>query len=170
MMFIILHLVTWTQGHMVTVTWTRGHMVTWTQGQGLMVTWTRGHMVTWTGTHGHVDTGTHGHVDTGTHGDTWSRGHGDTWSRSRGHTVTWTQGHGHVDTGTRLVNVTEPVAESQRSNVLFKMERFFSPEKGNGLRAAREIKAGQMIYSTEPFVFCVSEKSLNSTCQSCLSK
>ncbi|XP_047677525.1 histone-lysine N-methyltransferase SMYD3 [Tachysurus fulvidraco] len=50
------------------------------------------------------------------------------------------------------------------------MERFFSPEKGNGLRAAREMKAGQKIYSTEPFVFCVSEKSLNSTCQSCLSK
>ncbi|KAK3563581.1 hypothetical protein QTP86_030934 [Hemibagrus guttatus] len=54
------------------------------------------------------------------------------------------------------------------SKELGKMERFISPGKGNGLRALSELKPGDLIYSSEPFAFCVAEKFLKSTCQTCL--
>lgn len=57
---------------------------------------------------------------------------------------------------------------SMRCKVESKMERFISPGKGNGLRALSEIKPGQLIYSSEPIAFCVAEKFLKSTCQTCL--
>lgn len=50
------------------------------------------------------------------------------------------------------------------------MERFISEGKGNGLRALREIKPGEVIYSCEPFAFCVARDFLKTACQSCLKR
>lgn len=50
------------------------------------------------------------------------------------------------------------------------MERFISEGKGNGLRALREIKPGEVIYSCEPFAFCVARDFLKTACQSCLTR
>lgn len=50
------------------------------------------------------------------------------------------------------------------------MERFISEGKGNGLRALREIKPGEVIYSCKPFAFCVARDFLKTACQSCLKR
>uniref|UniRef100_A0A673MCS3 [histone H3]-lysine(4) N-trimethyltransferase n=1 Tax=Sinocyclocheilus rhinocerous TaxID=307959 RepID=A0A673MCS3_9TELE len=50
------------------------------------------------------------------------------------------------------------------------MERFVSEAKGNGLRALREIKAGEVIHSCEPYAFCIAKDFLKTACQSCLKR
>ncbi|XP_048046860.1 histone-lysine N-methyltransferase SMYD3 [Megalobrama amblycephala] len=50
------------------------------------------------------------------------------------------------------------------------IERFVSEGKGNGLRALREIKPGEVIYSCEPYAFCIAKNFLKTTCQSCLKR
>ncbi|XP_073683657.1 histone-lysine N-methyltransferase SMYD3 [Garra rufa] len=50
------------------------------------------------------------------------------------------------------------------------IERFVSEGKGNGLRALREIKAGEEIYSCEPYAFCIAKDFLKTACQSCLKR
>lgn len=59
-------------------------------------------------------------------------------------------------------------SDSESRKGLVKTQRFMSPGKGNGLRAASHIKPGELIYSAEPIAFCVAEKALQSTCQTCL--
>ncbi|KAM9466551.1 histone-lysine N-methyltransferase SMYD3 [Clarias gariepinus] len=59
-------------------------------------------------------------------------------------------------------------SESVRSKVWSEVERFVSPGRGNGLRALAELKPGHLVYSSEPFAFCVAERFLKSTCQTCL--
>lgn len=50
------------------------------------------------------------------------------------------------------------------------IERFVSEGKGNGLRALRGIKPGEVIHSCEPFAFCIAKDFLKTTCQSCLKR
>ncbi|XP_051503013.1 histone-lysine N-methyltransferase SMYD3 isoform X1 [Myxocyprinus asiaticus] len=50
------------------------------------------------------------------------------------------------------------------------MERFVSEGKGNGLRALREFKAGEVIHSSEPYAFCIAKDFLKTTCQQCLKR
>ncbi|XP_056112125.1 histone-lysine N-methyltransferase SMYD3 [Rhinichthys klamathensis goyatoka] len=50
------------------------------------------------------------------------------------------------------------------------IERFVSEGKGNGVRALRGIKPGEVIYSCEPFAFCIAKDFLKNTCQSCLKR
>ncbi|CAM4648661.1 unnamed protein product [Leuciscus chuanchicus] len=50
------------------------------------------------------------------------------------------------------------------------MERFVSDGKGNGLRALRGIKPGEVIHSCEAFAFCIAKDFLKTTCQSCLKR
>ncbi|XP_055029268.2 histone-lysine N-methyltransferase SMYD3 [Misgurnus anguillicaudatus] len=50
------------------------------------------------------------------------------------------------------------------------MERFLSEGKGNGLRALREIKVGEVIHSCEPFAFCIAKSFLKTTCHNCLKR
>ncbi|XP_057199297.1 histone-lysine N-methyltransferase SMYD3 [Triplophysa rosa] len=50
------------------------------------------------------------------------------------------------------------------------IERFVSEAKGNGLRALREIKVGEVIHSCEPFAFCIAKGFLKTTCQNCLKR
>ncbi|KAK7142680.1 hypothetical protein R3I94_012132 [Phoxinus phoxinus] len=50
------------------------------------------------------------------------------------------------------------------------IERFVSEGKGNGLRALRGIKPGEVIHSCEPFAFCIARDFLKTTCQSCLKR
>ncbi|XP_053093469.1 histone-lysine N-methyltransferase SMYD3 isoform X1 [Pangasianodon hypophthalmus] len=59
-------------------------------------------------------------------------------------------------------------ASASVSSEEVKVERFISPGRGNGLRARTEIKPGQLIYSSQPIAFCVAQKFLKSTCQTCL--
>ena len=83
----LVHLDTWTHGHMPTWTpghldtCTPGHMDTWTHGH--MPTCTPGHLYTWTPVH--LDTCTPGHLYTCTpvHLDTWTPGHLDIWVERR---------------------------------------------------------------------------------------
>ncbi|XP_030642992.1 histone-lysine N-methyltransferase SMYD3 [Chanos chanos] len=51
-----------------------------------------------------------------------------------------------------------------------KFERFTSEGKGNGLRAVVKIKCGELIYTGEPYAFCISKDFLKSTCQNCLTR
>ncbi|KAJ8341850.1 hypothetical protein SKAU_G00341410 [Synaphobranchus kaupii] len=51
-----------------------------------------------------------------------------------------------------------------------KVERFCSPGKGNGLRAVSSLKAGELLFSTEPFACSVSKRVMKSTCENCLSR
>ncbi|XP_077095121.1 histone-lysine N-methyltransferase SMYD3 [Siphateles boraxobius] len=50
------------------------------------------------------------------------------------------------------------------------IDRFVSEGKGNGLRALRGIKPGEVIHSCEPFAFCIARDFLKTTCQSCLKR
>uniref|UniRef100_A0A8C1IL70 [histone H3]-lysine(4) N-trimethyltransferase n=1 Tax=Cyprinus carpio TaxID=7962 RepID=A0A8C1IL70_CYPCA len=50
------------------------------------------------------------------------------------------------------------------------IERFVSEGKGNGLRALREIKAGEVIHSCEPYAFCIAKDFLKTACHSCLKR
>uniref|UniRef100_A0A673IXH8 [histone H3]-lysine(4) N-trimethyltransferase n=1 Tax=Sinocyclocheilus rhinocerous TaxID=307959 RepID=A0A673IXH8_9TELE len=50
------------------------------------------------------------------------------------------------------------------------IERFVSKGKGNGLRALREIKAGEAIHSCEPYSFCIAKDFLKTACHSCLKR
>lgn len=50
------------------------------------------------------------------------------------------------------------------------IERFVSEGKGNGLRALREIKAGEVINSCEPYAFCIAKDFLKTACHSCLKR
>ncbi|XP_051723627.1 histone-lysine N-methyltransferase SMYD3 [Ctenopharyngodon idella] len=50
------------------------------------------------------------------------------------------------------------------------IERFVSEGKGNGLRALREIKPGDVIYSCDPYAFCIAKNFLKTTCQSCFKR
>ncbi|XP_073484122.1 histone-lysine N-methyltransferase SMYD3 [Aquarana catesbeiana] len=50
-----------------------------------------------------------------------------------------------------------------------KVEKFQSPGKGNGLRAARDLDVGEMVANAEPFVYTVCrEKNRGTTCHHCL--
>ncbi|KAK5873796.1 hypothetical protein PBY51_018802 [Eleginops maclovinus] len=51
-----------------------------------------------------------------------------------------------------------------------KLERFVSPGKGNGLRAAARIKTGELVYSAEPLACCVSNKLSRHVCHHCFSR
>ncbi|XP_056135302.1 histone-lysine N-methyltransferase SMYD3 [Lampris incognitus] len=51
-----------------------------------------------------------------------------------------------------------------------KLERFFSQEKGNGLRTTARIKAGELIYSAMPLACCVSGKRAKTACHHCFSR
>ncbi|XP_064188248.1 histone-lysine N-methyltransferase SMYD3 [Anguilla rostrata] len=51
-----------------------------------------------------------------------------------------------------------------------KVERFCSPGKGNGLRAVSSLKAGELLFSAEPFACTVSKRVIKSTCENCLSR
>jgi len=50
------------------------------------------------------------------------------------------------------------------------IERFVSEGKGNGVRALLSIKPGEVIYSCEPFTFCIAKDFLKTTCQSCFKR
>ncbi|KAG1973171.1 histone-lysine N-methyltransferase SMYD3 [Pimephales promelas] len=50
------------------------------------------------------------------------------------------------------------------------IERFVSEGKGNGVRALLSIKPGEVIYSCEPFAFCIAKDFLKTTCQSCFKR
>ncbi|KAJ8393052.1 hypothetical protein AAFF_G00069560 [Aldrovandia affinis] len=51
-----------------------------------------------------------------------------------------------------------------------KVERFCSHGKGNGLRALRSLKAGELLFSTEPFACGVSKRVMKSACENCFSR
>uniref|UniRef100_A0A3P8S1F4 [histone H3]-lysine(4) N-trimethyltransferase n=1 Tax=Amphiprion percula TaxID=161767 RepID=A0A3P8S1F4_AMPPE len=51
-----------------------------------------------------------------------------------------------------------------------KLERFVSPGKGNGLRAAASIRRGELLVSTEPLACCVSKKLVREVCHHCFTR
>lgn len=50
------------------------------------------------------------------------------------------------------------------------MEKFASPGKGNGLRASKQVKPGQLLYRAEPFAYVVTKKRLGGVCERCLGR
>jgi hypothetical protein len=103
-----------------------GHMVTWTHGRSLFVTWSHGHifnMVTWS--HGDM---IHGHMVTWSHAlVAWSHGHiphtatshghnGRYGPPSHGHVVTWSHGH-MVAMVTVIITVTGRVRSCDKARV-----------------------------------------------------
>ncbi|KAK1891941.1 Histone-lysine N-methyltransferase SMYD3 [Dissostichus eleginoides] len=51
-----------------------------------------------------------------------------------------------------------------------KLERFVSPGKGDGLRAAARIQRGELVHSAEPLACCVSNKLSRHFCHHCFSR
>ncbi|XP_034385427.1 histone-lysine N-methyltransferase SMYD3 isoform X1 [Cyclopterus lumpus] len=51
-----------------------------------------------------------------------------------------------------------------------KLERFVSPGKGNGLRAAVRVKRGELVYCAPPLACCVSNKVSRDVCHHCFSR
>ncbi|XP_036398732.1 histone-lysine N-methyltransferase SMYD3 [Megalops cyprinoides] len=45
-----------------------------------------------------------------------------------------------------------------------------SPGKGEGLFAVNMLRAGELVFSAEPFACCVSKKQLKAACENCLSR
>uniref|UniRef100_A0A665V220 [histone H3]-lysine(4) N-trimethyltransferase n=1 Tax=Echeneis naucrates TaxID=173247 RepID=A0A665V220_ECHNA len=50
------------------------------------------------------------------------------------------------------------------------LERFVSPGKGNGLRAAGGIRRGQLLHSAEPLASCVSNRLSGRVCHRCFTR
>ncbi|XP_048830510.1 histone-lysine N-methyltransferase SMYD3 [Brienomyrus brachyistius] len=51
-----------------------------------------------------------------------------------------------------------------------KLERFCSEGKGNGLRAALPIRAGEQIFTADPYAHVVSKNGMGTTCEYCFSR
>ncbi|XP_028257746.1 histone-lysine N-methyltransferase SMYD3 isoform X2 [Parambassis ranga] len=51
-----------------------------------------------------------------------------------------------------------------------RLERFVSPGKGNGLRAAARIRRGELVTTAEPLACCVSNKLARDVCHQCFTR
>lgn len=50
------------------------------------------------------------------------------------------------------------------------LERFDSPGKGRGLRVTRAFKAGELLFSSQPYSSVLSVKERGDYCESCFSR
>uniref|UniRef100_A0A3Q2GGQ1 [histone H3]-lysine(4) N-trimethyltransferase n=2 Tax=Cyprinodon variegatus TaxID=28743 RepID=A0A3Q2GGQ1_CYPVA len=64
----------------------------------------------------------------------------------------------------------DPVHMEGKPGMMPTVERFVSPEKGNGLRATAGISRGQLVSWAEPLACCVSNKRAREVCHHCFSR
>uniref|UniRef100_A0A5F8GUY8 SET domain-containing protein n=1 Tax=Monodelphis domestica TaxID=13616 RepID=A0A5F8GUY8_MONDO len=49
-----------------------------------------------------------------------------------------------------------------------KLEKFWSPSRGNGLRALASLRPGELLFRSEPLAYTVCKESLGVVCERCL--